>query len=269
MLTDDVDDVSLPVVDAAVGINESQMITDLVAAFPEHVSENQPLVEFMALIVLKYRNYDMITAKERLGNYLSWRKTLFGDLSDHTMETDDSLGILMQNGFMQTIMPPEKGKGPVILLLRSALFDNSKFTTMSVVKVWHYLILSAMKRDNEVARHGVIVINNLTGAGLCNIDRGVPAIIGPAVTNCMPVRLVRACLYNAPWIISGIINVVKLVFSAKMQKRVHSITDVNWFRTHLCEIIPVDQLPVELGGAYKMVEGDHYEQLYRELNLTI
>lgn len=248
------------------GINEADMVAELINTFPDYVAENRSLVEFMSLIMLKYRNYDMVTATKRLSNYLSWRKSLFGNLDDHTMENDAKLGGVMKMGFFQTILPP-KGEGPMILYIRARLGDNTKFETMDIVKVWHYLIISGMKRDNEIARHGIIVINNLEDAGFNNIDRGVPSIIGPAVNNCMPIRLVSACLFNASWILSGFVSVVKLIFSSKMQKRIHSISDPSWFLTELK--VPPARLPKELGGEYVVVEGEDYQQIYSDLHLTI
>jgi hypothetical protein len=258
-----VDDDEVPA-SAAGSVNEPEMISDLVGSYPEHSAENKPMVEFMAMIMLKYRNYDLKTAKERLGNYLAWRKSLFGDLSDHAM--DDSMGSLMLGGVIQTIMPPQ-GEGPMILFLRMRFADPSKHSTLAFVKLWHYLIIAAMKRDSEIARHGIIVINNLSGTGMGNIDRGVPAIIGPAVNNCMPIRLVSACLFNAPWIVSGIINIIKIVFSSKMQKRIHTLSDPVWFRDEL-KVAPA-LLPVELGGDYEMINGEAYRKLYQEFNIIV
>jgi hypothetical protein len=247
-------------------INEQQMVDDLVACFPIEATENVRLVKFMSLIMLKYREYDMESAKERLTNYLIWRKELFGDLSDHSLESDKMIGEMLETCFLQTIMPPT-GAGPVILYGQAKRHNKNKYTPMHVVKVWHYMIMCALQRDNEIAGHGFIVISNLTEVGYNNMDRGIGQILRPATKNVMPMRIKFAVLFNPSFLVHSAVSLMVLFLSTKMQGRIKSFSDETLFKTDL-KIDPA-VLPKQIGGQYDVYIPENHLKLYQDLGLSV
>lgn len=220
----------------------------------------------MALVMLKYRNFDMETAKERLSNYLVWRRELFGDLSDHSLESDEMIGEMLNTCFLQTLMPPT-GNGPVILYGQGKRHNSSKYTPMHVVKVWHYMIMCALKRDIEIAKHGFIVISNLSDVGYGNMDRGIGKLLRPATKNVMPMRIVYAVLFNPSFIVHSGVSLMVLFLSSKMQGRIKSFSDQSLFQSDLK--IDSSRLPVQLGGTCEIKTPETHLKFYQDLNLKV
>jgi hypothetical protein len=253
----------------SVEIDEAAMIEELVEAFPLECEENRSLVVFAAAIMLKYRKHNIARAKERLGNYLNWRRSMFGDLCCHLVETDEALGELLSTCVMQTIPPLGGTQGAVTLYIQMKVHDSSKYTALQVVKCMHYLIMGAIRRDINVAHHGFAVICNLSDAELKNFDLDIGRYVAMAVRDVLPLRVVSAVIYNAPMMLHYLVGIVTLFFPTKLQERICSLATGEEEELLGDLKFPASVIPQCLGGTYKLLTPENHRKFYQDLNLSV
>lgn len=95
---------------------------------------------------------------------------------------------------------------------------------------------------------GLALINDARGAGLSNLDAGVPKMVFGKVLPNLPIRVGRVVIFNPPWIIGNVVfPILQMFLSAKLKERLSVIKDKNTNR--LLEYFPQNALPEELGGS--------------------
>jgi hypothetical protein len=108
-------------------------------------------------------------------------------------------------------------------------------------------VLLNLLRDADVQRMGVAVVSDARGAGLSNLDAGIPKMIFGKVFPNLPIRVGRMVIFNPPWIIGNVLfPIIQMFLSAKLKERLAMIKDKNTDR--LLEYFPQSALPEELGG---------------------
>ena len=153
--------------------------------------------------------------------------------------------------------------GRAIIWLRLRFNDPKKSKALDMGRLIATVQLEALK-DPEVAARGIIVVNDMTGVKLKNLDPSAVKFIMGTVLPAMPVRVGRICLFNPPWIIGNIIFPIAINFmSKKLRGRIANLTgDFRFAKLH--EYVPPAQLAAEHQGtmpfdgeawAAKMVAG--------------
>lgn len=246
----------------------SQLKEELCGQHPEALAENAELVNFMAEACLRYRNFDVATASERLKNYIEWRRELFGNLAEQTLENDPTLVELIKTRFFQ-ISPVKLANGATLGYLQLKYNDASKFKAQDVVRCWHYVVLSAIKREPELAQHGFVIINNMNGVGMYNIDLEIPKTIGSAVNKCMPLRLQGAIMYQPPFMLRFVIPVIKMILSEKMSGRLHVVTSEESLHQDHVGLENLASLPEEVGGTFCEYDPDSHLAFYQQHNTAL
>lgn len=251
----------------SMGSQEEDVLTNqLVAEFSEAVGENVRMVRFMAQCCLRNRNYDMESARKRLGNYLAWRKETFGDLSDQSVEKDENLHAQIMTGMMY-ICPTRLSTGSGVLFARMRIHDPTKYNAHATIKFWHYIVLSALTLYPTLASAGFTLVNNFEGASMANLDIGVPRAISSALNKCMPIRMNSLNMVNPPWVIRMVVPMVKSIISAKLAQRLNVVLDA----AELPGLLGIDQkdLPIELGGELDVDSPTGYLHELLEKNIVV
>lgn len=225
--------------------NEKNLIEILCSNYSEATKENESLMKFLSLIFLKFRNYDLNSASERLGNYLNWRRQTFNNLNEQTIENNLHLKKQIKSLFL-TILPEYLPTGEAIVYLELKRHNTEVFTAEDTIKTWHYHIMCALKKDPDLARRGFYMTGNMTSISYSNLDIRVPHAIAHALSDCMPVRVCQFFVINPPYIAQLIIPVVRMLLSTKLSQRLNIITDIS--SLHNDFHVPLTCLPEILGG---------------------
>lgn len=224
---------------------EAVMVDALCSGFPAQMQENPSLVSLLALIMLRFRDNDLASAKERLGNYLVWRAEMFGNLNDHYLHDDPVMREQLRSGFLHVFVDPEPNK-PALMYAEMKRHIPKTYTAEQTLKCWHYLIFNGIRQNMNIIRSGFIVLQNLEGCGMGNSDSKIPEHISQAVQNVMPIRVLRVIFYKSPTMLKYLFKFVKFIFSTKIQDRM-VVTSTEKSLTEKYGINPL-LLPVDLGG---------------------
>ena len=227
------------------GEEEADLVEILCSGFPEQMHENSSLVAQMALIMLRFRDNEVASAKERLGNYLAWRKDMFGNLDDHYLHSDPLLRKQLQSGFLHVFIDKAADK-PALMYAEMKHHIPRTYSAAQTLKCWHFLIFSAMQQNMNILRSGFIVLQNLDGCGMGNSDSKIPEYISNAVQNVMPIRVIRVIFYKSPRMLKYLFKFVKFVFSRKIQDRM-VVTNTQSSLTKKYGVNP-ELMPVGIGG---------------------
>lgn len=245
---------------------EATLIEEISGKFPEELAENPRLVKFMAACSLRNRGYDVKSSMKRLGKYLRWRREIFRDYKDQTIEDNELLKGQVRAGLLN-ICPTRMPNGAALIFIRMRHHNPKEFDSHATLRYWHYMILSALIKDPTLAMHGFVFVNNFEGASLANTDFQVPTAISSALNKCMPVRVNSVNFVNPPWVIRMIIPMFKSIFSAKMAARLNVILDVNELPIVLS--VSKEVLPAELGGHIAMDSPEGLLQKVVDENIAV
>ena len=210
------------------------------------------------LLCLRGRKYDVARAAELLPKHLALRNEI-RDLG--RADTEPLIEDLKSNKMVCT--GGKDADGRAIIWLRLRFNDPKKSKALDMGRLIATVQLEALK-DPEVAARGIIVVNDMTGVKLKNLDPSAVKFIMGTVLPAMPVRVGRICLFNPPWIIGNIIFPIAINFmSKKLRGRIANLTgDFRFAKLH--EYVPPAQLAAEHQGtmpfdgeawAAKMVAG--------------
>jgi hypothetical protein len=221
------------------------LITQLCESHSIAHQENPELIKFLALIFLKFRKNDFHSANERLGHYITWRRQIFGNLSEQSLENNEHLRNQIQSLFL-TVLPNSMPNGEGILYLELRRHNTSIYSAEDTLKTWHYLIMRALRKDPELAKSGFYVTGNLTNISYYNLDIQIPHAVTHAVSDCMPIRVVNFFLVNPPYIAQIILPVIRMLLSSKLSQRLNIVTNYSHFQE--LYNMPPTCLPEAIGG---------------------
>ena len=128
-------------------------------------------------------------------------------------------------------------------------------------------VLLTMLHDPDVQRLGVVIVSDMRGLGLRNLDPGVPKMVFGKVLSSMPVRVGRIVLFSPPWIVGNVLFPILMTFmSAKLKERIVMIKDSD--TSKLAQHFPTTSLPEELGGSSKFDASDFFARVSNEMVLV-
>ena len=228
------------------GLEEKEQVKKLCEFLHDSFQENPRLVTFIATACLRFRHHDYAKAADRLKKYLKWRRQTFGDLADQTLDGNDKLLSQITQSTFTRLSPERLPNGEALLFVNMQAHDPSEFSAEDTINCWHFLVLDAMMQDANLARNGFIVVNDMTGASLSNMDMRFPALIASTVADAMPVRVRNLIVMNPPMVIRFALAITKPLLSSKLSKRINIVNDKEELLEHLRS--PMHLLPDALGG---------------------
>jgi hypothetical protein len=241
-------------------LKRSSNIEEILSNFPEEMKENSRMVRAMAEICLIFRREEVDQASKALGNYLEWRKELFGSLDDHCLVRDEKLRAQLQCNFLHmSPMRLNNGEGLVYISMKD--HDPSIYTTNDTIKCMHYFLITAMMQDPTLAESGFVIVNNMADVELHHLDMHFPGAIASAVGHAIPIRVATVVIVDPPILLRFIVPIVKSVLPAKLCDRLHVVTDLEI----LSDLISANSqvcLPVELGGTVEFSTNEDMKRLH-------
>ena len=217
--------------------------------FPDEFEENQRLVRFIAETCLKFRNGNSTRAEERMRSYLQWRKSIFGNLRDQSCNNDVKLRTQVSSLFVQ-ISPKRLPEGEALVYLTMLRHSPSLFSADDTVRYVHFMIMNAIKQDPTLAEKGFVLVNNMTGVGIFNLDIAVPQALASAMSQCLPIRVRTMVIFSPPLVIRFVVPAIKAIVSSKMGDRIHVMDQPSDLLGHLN--LTEDYLPVAVKGAVEL-----------------
>lgn len=198
-----------------------------VTAFNELLKRNPSWSKYNPRFTLKFlfaRKMDVARAEKLLQNHLEWRvKYEIDNINYNEMRRFLDLSFFS----FQPDLRDKAGRGVCYLFPRAfeanLLADTKKYVQFTW---WIGLVASQVHIDND--REGYVYIEDFAGASFSNLagmggDKTMKEMFN-SIQNCVPARLRRIYLLNAPWYVRFLLAMVKPFMSAKLQGKVQSVT---------------------------------------------
>ena len=229
--------------DVVVGSEEENLLIEAVLAtvnrqFPELCAADTG-VKWLAEVFLRFREYAVVDAVDRLGRFLQWRAR-YGCNKQTTLSPEGKAVCL--DG-MRTILPGSDKEGRSILIL-NAKYGRPGQDIKLLMQVVHWCIIAMLRRGPEVQKKGVVMIMNQEGASYKTMDPAMMKEMGPAMRKCFPLRMAQAFVVNPATWADVLVYAFKAMNSDKVANRVQVLRDV----ADLQKYIDKAQLPPNLGG---------------------
>jgi len=229
-------------VDVAVGSEEEQLLTEAVFAtvsrqFPE-VVKNDPDVAWLSVVFLRFRNYAVVDAVNRLGRFLEFR-------AKYGLQTQKGLTAVTREMLLdgtRVVLPgnDKDGRGLMIMTMR----NNRAYEPKLVMQVIHWLIITMLKKGGaEVQKKGITAVCDMEGASFKNFDVGLMKEFRPAMAKCFPLRMTNCFIIN-PNSLADVVLPLFRAFNEKMGSRIHVVRDL----AEIHQQVDKAQLPPTLGG---------------------
>jgi len=156
-------------------------------------------------------------------------------------------------------------EGRLILCLRLRFHDPKIFKPIDMARLVMTVVMSALK-DTDAQRFGIVMIGDMSGIGLKNIDPGVPKLLMGKILPCLPVRIGRMCIFNPPWIVGHIILPILFSFMSKKLKGRIALVKTSE-PAKLLQYVPQTALPKSLDGTLGLDEDAWAEKMVSELTV--
>jgi len=229
-------------VDVVVGSEEETLLQEAVVAtvtrqFPELV-KNDPDVQWLSLVFLRFRGYAVVDAVARLGRFMEFRAK-YGLQTQKTL-TAVTKEMLLDGTRVALPGTDKEGRGLMVMTLR----NNRAYDPKLVMQVIHWLIITMLRKGGpELQKKGITAVMDMEGASFKNFDVGLMKEMRPAMAKCFPLRMATCFIINPNSLADVIIPVFK-TFNDKMGSRITVARDLAEVHQH----IDKSQLPPSLGG---------------------
>jgi len=193
----------------------------------------------LPLMCLRGRKYDLEKAAALL-------PALMGMIEDLGLETE--AGRLAED--LQTHKALAAGTkdelGRALIWVRLRFHDPKASKARDMARLVATVMLHTLS-DPNVQRLGIVVVNDMNGLKLKNLDPAAGKMIFSTVLSNLPIRVGRIVILNPPWLVGYIILPIAMsLMSAKLRSR---IMVVNGTSTEpLFKVMPKSMLPTDLGG---------------------
>lgn len=146
-----------------------------------------------------------------------------------------------------------------LVWVRIRYHDPKKSKPHDMARMIATNMLHVMK-DVDAQRYGLVIVNDMTGLGLKNLDPGMAKKLFGEVFPRLPIRIGKICIFNPPWIVGHVILPLVMTFMSKKLKS--RITIINGSKTEkLHAIVPPASLPKDLGGTLEFDEDKFAEMM--------
>jgi len=192
---------------AAGSKEERALLVELEALLP---AECAGVSQEIKLMCLRGRKYDPARGAALVPDLLALIGELGLDKSDPAMWTQISTGKVCPTG-------AKDAQGRAIVWLRFArheprVYDAKKFGALIATMMLRTL------RDPDVARCGIVIIQDMRGISLSNLDPSAAKFVFGHVFPRLPVRVGRIVAFHPPWIVGHVILPIVMAFMSKKLK---------------------------------------------------
>ena len=243
---------------------EQPYVAQLMERVPQDwLSANKELVDFMVLSCLRFRKYDIDSAWERLESYFKWRsESLKNGLGPQDVSEGSTIRIFLSLGVVR-LLPHPTPQGHAILNMRFCRTRPDLFDAEQVTESIHWIMLKAIARNPLVAAAGFVLVNDIHGAGMKNLDRELPKRVLKMVTKNIPIRLAGIFLCRPNFMVSIVVPLVKLLMSSKMAARLKIVSDLSELQSSYG--IGRHLIPEELHGSLEGLADNCVALCYQEV----
>lgn len=238
----ELDDIPKVTKDVAAGSEEENLLQEAVVAtvtrqFPELV-KNDPEVNWLALVFLRFRGYAVVDAVARLGRFLAFR-------AKYGLQTQKTLTATQKEMLLdgtRVVLPGTDKEGHALMI--GTLRNNRPYDPKQVIAVLHWLVVTMLRKGGpEVQKKGVTTVLDMEGASFKNFDVSMMKEMKPATAKCFPLRMATVYIVNPNTLVDAIVPVLR-AFNDKVGSRVQVVRDLS----EVHQAIDKAQLPPALGG---------------------
>ncbi|KAG5357368.1 CRAL-TRIO domain-containing protein [Yarrowia sp. C11] len=205
-------------------------------------------IDNMLLRFLRARQFDVPKSVEMLGKTLHWRLKESG-LDE--LQFRGEIGALKSNDvdFLSQLRSKKAyihGKdknGRPVVRVTPRLHSKDKQSPQCIEKFTLHLFESTLLMLDEKV-DTIVFLFDMTGFSLFNMDYAYVKYILKCFENYYPESLGILLIHNAPWVFSGVWNIIKGWIDPNVAQKIKFTKNVQ----ALQEYIEIDQIPEDLGG---------------------
>eukprot|EP00808_Paulinella_micropora_P027617 g839.t1 len=229
------------------GSDEEKLLKEaLVATVKRQLKEKEgedPEFDMAALVTLRYRNFDIKSAAERLAVYMQWRKK--EKVSSWTPSTPMFKTIL--DCGMSNVLPGTDRQGRIVIWIRKCFDDPKKTPVIDVVRSSHHLMMHEMRRRGAMTQFkGVTLLMDFSGSSYKNFDMK-NSKEWQKVNKTWPMRYGKFLMVRPNSMVPLVFPVFKKMVPPKLAKRMFIVQNLKDLEKH----VDPKELPPELGGTLK------------------
>ena len=215
-----VDDEDQAAITIAAGSTEEAAALEAMEALIEADSPAKAASQELKLMCLRGRKYDPVRAAALMPDAISLIDTLDLKSGSDQLTSDLASGKAVMTGARDR-------QERAIVWLRFRLHDPRQCEPRDFARLVATLMLNALK-DAETARRGVVILQDMTGLSIRNLDPKTAKFMFGSVLPRLPVRIARVVIFNPPWIVGRVIlPVAKTLMSPKLRSRLVVIHSSN------------------------------------------
>jgi len=228
--------------DVVVGSEEEKLLVEAAVAtiqrqLPE-ICKNDPDVEKLALVYLRFREYAVVDAVARLGRFLELRASM----GLHKQTTlNPTLKSMLLDG-TRVLLPGTDKEGRALMVM--TLRHNKTHDPKLLIQVIHWVILKTIQKGATVQKKGVTCIIDMEGSSFKNIDATSMKEQRPQMMKCFPIRMAQVFIVNPTSIVDVLVSLFKIFSAEKVAARITVVKDLSEIHQHVDKA----QLPPAYGG---------------------
>jgi len=228
--------------DVVVGSEEEKLLVEAAVAtinrqLPD-ICKNDPDVEKLALVYLRFREYAVVDAVARLGRFLELRASC--NLQKQTV-LNPTLKAMLLDG-TRVLLPGTDKEGRALMTM--TLRNNKAYDPKLIIQVIHWVILKTIQKGPTVQKKGITCIIDMEGSSFKNLDTNAMKEQRPQMMKCFPIRMAHCFIVNPTSIVDVLITLFKIFSAEKMMGRITVVKDM----AEVHQFVDKSQLPPNLGG---------------------
>eukprot|EP00177_Eucheuma_denticulatum_P003318 GFKZ01005994.1.p1 GENE.GFKZ01005994.1~~GFKZ01005994.1.p1 ORF type:complete len:316 (+),score=43.96 GFKZ01005994.1:666-1613(+) len=172
---------------------------------------------FWLVACIRARKGDVGRAMALADNYLKWRLGLGADSKD--LAQSQQLRAQLERRLVFVPGHVDRDGRPV-LNVRLRYQDPSKFSAMDTARTLSFVVEWLLRKYPAAQTHGIVIVNDLRGVTLRNLDLRLPSVLQQAFSKTLPVRVAAINVINPPFLLKAVVGLFASVFSQKLKLRV-------------------------------------------------
>ena len=204
------------------------------------------------LMCLRGRKYEVERAAELLPNFLA----LCDENGVDDAPTDQLRADALSGKMVLTGAVDAKGRPLLTVRMRNHRPKESKAPDMA--RLLTTVIVHALRKSVDAQRFGIVLLNDMSGVSVKNVDPSVPKLFFSSVFPRLPIRLARMCIFDPPFLVGRVVLPTVLFFmSKKLRARLTAVHGRDFKALH--EVFPAALLTADLGGTLTFDEAKFVE----------
>lgn len=207
------------------------------------------------LMCLRGRKYEVERAAELLPNFLALCAEYGVDETPNDqLKADAASGKMVLTGAVDA-------RGRPLFTLRLRNHRPKQSSAHDMARLLSTLLVRTLRKSVDAQRFGIVLLNDMTGVGIKNVDPAIPKLLFSSVFPRLPVRLARLCAFDPPFFIGRIVLPAVIFFmSKKLRARLTVINGRDFKALH--EVYPPALLTADLGGTLAFDEAKFVKEMW-------